>query len=167
MGKHGNPVDRSTVVSHFRRYGYEYIEPDEFISRLNKDCVFLEFKKYVNPEHRRGDHIDILLRCGWYYDCEYRRGITYVNRTNDDPEDIRFADLKTHIKPISFEVLISCRSVPTSIVNSVLKGGLYVVNGSAVIGVNVNLKRIDRLLAALDAHVSENVPKAHRYFNKT
>jgi hypothetical protein len=170
MGKHGHSVSCSAVVTHFRNHGYEYVEPDEFTKGSNKDCVFLEFVKYINPDHRRGDHIDVLLRCGWYYNCEYRRGNKYINRTNDDLEDQRIADIKTHIKPVSFEITLSCRSIPTVVVDRILMIGKntrrFWVSGSAIVGANIKLKHIDSLLAILDTHTVESVPKVLRYFNK-
>jgi hypothetical protein len=155
------------VLTFFREYGYEYIEPDAFTSKLNNDCIHFEFTRYINPDNRRGDHIDIRLRCGWYYGCEYRRANKYINRSLGGQEDPNLIDFKTRIEPISFDMIMTCRSLPTSLVSRIVRidnGKRYMVSGSSIIGTNIRLKHLTPLLMILDTHTCESVPRVYRYF---
>ena len=164
MGKHGTPISQSSVISHFKKHGYENIPLDDFQNGLYMDCIFLQFTKFINSENRRGPHIDVWMACGYNYACEYRRGQAYVNRSLDDNEDMRLWGTKLHIKPISFEIHITGHSLPINVVNSVIDDNHFAIQNTGILGVNINLKRADILLNRLDKYKDVNVPKMARYF---
>ena len=170
MGKHGTPVSQSSVISHFKKHGYENIPLDDFQKQVHNDCIFLQFTKFINPDHRRGAHIDIWMACGHNYSCEYRRGQKYVNRANDDPEDPRLWNTNHGINPISFEIHITGKTLPIPVVNNVIKDSVgqsryYTTTDCGIVGITINLKRVGILLNKLDRHRDESVPKVRRYFS--